>query len=66
MAQDKTVMSFRKRLKSYGYFDISINRDKDDFYIVKATEPLAGVAIETRLHLNELYQKFRRGIPTSR
>lgn len=41
MSQPANILAFRKRLRSYGYFDIHIKRS-DDKWIVSAREPLAG------------------------
>lgn len=46
MAQSTVIMAFRKRLKSYGYQNISIIRDpKTGVYTVTACEPLAGQSV---------------------
>jgi len=60
MAQDVVVMAFRKRLKSYGYRDVSIRLSTDgEGYQVRAKEPLAGKLIETKLGRYDMYVMFR-------
>lgn len=65
MAQPVEVMAFRKRLKSYGYRDISIRR-KGETYRICATEPLAGVVVVRVMDAMDMSLAFKRGIPTSR
>jgi hypothetical protein len=61
MAQDITVMAFRKRLKGAGYTGISICRRADGKgYQVQAIEPLAGKVIKTKMCLAEMNSLFRK------
>lgn len=61
MAQSKTVMAFRKRMKSYGYKDIEIIKIRGylDIYKVRATEPLGKQPITVKLTSTEMHNKFR-------
>lgn len=61
MAQSAVVMAFRKRLKSYGYQDISIIRDvKTGLFTVTACEPLAGQSVALESSEWDLDLKMRK------
>ena len=61
MPQKIQVMAFRKRLKSFGYSDISIKfNKKEGCYFVSAIEPLASTMIETKLCIVDMNSMFRR------
>ena len=64
MAQNKTVMAFRKRLKNAGYTEITIykiykNGKWTEKYEVQANEPLGNTRITTELYEIDLHTKFR-------
>ena len=60
MSQPATILAFRKRLKSYGYFDIHIKRS-DDKWIVSAREPLGGNLIVVAGYGFNNYFRRKRG-----
>lgn len=61
MSQSTVVMAFRKRLKSYGYTDISIKYDrKKDVFCVEANEPLGGNRVQRIMPEMTMYYLFRR------
>lgn len=61
MAQNTIVMAFRKRMKSFGYHDITIKHIKgvgrSDLYQVSAIEPLSGTRVS--VVYNDCYQMSR-------
>lgn len=61
MAQNNIVMAFRKRMKRFGYHDITIKHIKgvkrSDIYQVSAIEPLSGVRVS--VVYNDCYQMSR-------
>lgn len=60
MAQSNVVMAFRKRLKSYGYYGISIVYDeKLSIFHVSAFEPLAGEFIKRDCTEFDMMRMFR-------
>lgn len=59
MAQDRTVMAFRKRLKNRGYDFITIKHIQGIFYQVTAREPLAGAVVTKKLDYVEMSHMFR-------
>ncbi len=57
--QPTIVMAFRKRLKSYGYKDVSIKFDCDSkLYLVSAVDPLGGILISRLCGLEFMYNSF--------
>ena len=60
--QSPTVMAFRKRLKSFGYKEISIYKIRpfDGYYIVSAIEPLSGTKVSVKMGLCEMHNLFKR------
>ena len=69
MAQSTIIMAFRKRMKSFGYTNISIKRSSGlikvggntiNIYQVFALEPLGGLPVKVSLTEQEMYHKFRR------
>ena len=69
MAQDPVIMAFRKRVKSFGYRDVSIRlayghienqHGRKWMYFVEATEPLAGQPVIAMLTVAEMYRRFRK------
>lgn len=61
MAQSNIIMAFRKRLKSYGYTEISIKFDsKKGIYQVEGVEPLGGNRVMRGMSEIEMYHLFRR------
>lgn len=60
MAQSNVVMAFRKRMKSYGYYGISIVYDeKLNVFHVSAFEPLADQFVKrdcTEVDMNRLFR----------
>lgn len=64
MAQNKTIMAFRKRLKNAGYTEITIykiykNGKWTNEYEIQANEPLGDTRIKIKLHEIDLHKKFR-------
>lgn len=63
--QSTTVMAFRKRLKSFGYSNVSILQKKKDgkvvlgFYVVTAVEPLAGNPVSAEYSVSRMAHSFR-------
>ena len=63
MAQETYVMAFRKRMKSFGYADITIkclSKKHPEKYQVTAVEPLAGCRITVYYNLYQMNTAFRR------
>lgn len=58
MSQPCYVMAFRKRLKSFGYTNVSIVFSHG-FYVVSAIEPLSSISVHVRLSPDEIYLMFR-------
>ncbi len=54
-------MAFRKRLKSYGYTNVSIDNAwiPEGFYWVQAREPLGGTIIRVKLSVLQMHDMFR-------
>lgn len=67
MPQSRTVMAFRKRLKSYGYTNIEITKRQGyiDLYTVRATEPLGKKYITVEYSSLQMNEAFKR-IPTGK
>lgn len=66
MAQSVTVMAFRKRLKGFGYTDISIRysaslsaEQKRRVYVIMAREPLASQMVRRQCSEVEMAHMFR-------
>lgn len=66
MSQSTTVMAFRKRLRSWGYTDVSIWQKLDDkgrvvpgIYEVRAIEPLGGNLIVADYSVERMHLSFR-------
>ena len=66
MAQNATVMAFRKRLAFRGYTNISIKKLKGyrgemhpNTYQITAIEPLGKYPIITEYHITEMNNAFR-------
>ena len=66
MAQNATVMAFRKRLAFRGYTEISIKKLKGyaaelnpNSYQIKAKEPLGKQTIIVTYNINEMYNTFK-------
>lgn len=66
MAQSVTVMAFRKRLKGFGYTDISIcynaslsAEQKRRVYVIMAREPLASQMVRRQCSEVEMAHMFR-------
>ena len=58
--QPAVVMAFRKRLKSYGYSNISIKKnEKTDDYKVTAVEPLSGATVSSDYTRIRMSHSFR-------
>lgn len=64
--QSTTIMAFRKRLKSYGYTEISITQVKDrngrripGRYTVRAIEPLGKELIIVEYTTEKMHHTFR-------
>lgn len=63
--QNHVVMAFRKRLKSYGYKNVSICQKKVDgkvvpgIYVVSAVEPLGGISVSAELTVGTMSFIFR-------
>ena len=59
--QVTTVMAFRKRLKNRGYADISIKKvkDKNNYYVISAVEPLAKVTVSVEYYVGQMNSSFR-------
>jgi hypothetical protein len=58
------IMAFRKRLKNWGYTEISIKRvDKNNAqnYTVKAVEPLSGTTVSCEKNIVSMHHLFRYG-----
>lgn len=60
--QSPTVMAFRKRLKSFGYKEISIYKIRPfaGYYLVSAIEPLSGTKVSVKMGLCMMQNSFRR------
>lgn len=65
MSQPAPVMALRKRMRVFGYRDISFILLQDGSYLVSAVEPLAGSPVYRRMFLCDMNYCFRR-LPTSR
>ena len=62
MGQPSELLCLRKRMKLHGYFDIHIKKDKDDFWIVSACEPLGGFRITVKQKgFDKLFRKKMHG-----
>ncbi len=60
--QPVVVRSFRKRLKSFGYENITITKVKDSVdYLVSAIEPLSHVVVTCEYSLVAMHNSFKRG-----
>jgi len=63
--QNNVVMAFRKRLKKYGYRDISIRQVRNDNgattgeYTVTAVEPLGGTVVHVYYTLMMMHHAFK-------
>ena len=59
MSQPTELLAFRKRLKSFGYFNIHIKHDKlNNSWYIKANEPLGGYEINVEYKgVNHLFRK---------
>lgn len=63
--QNHVVMAFRKRLKSFGYSDVSICQKKDkgkivpSVYVVSAVEPLGGNSVKVEYSISRMNHSFR-------
>lgn len=60
--QNQSVMAFRKRLKSFGYKEISIFKIRpfDGYYLVSAVEPLAGVKVSVKMGICDMQKAFKK------
>ena len=63
MGQPREFLSFRKRLKNAGYFDIHIKKDNyTGYWIISACEPLGGYRITLRQKgVDNLFRKKLHG-----
>lgn len=66
MSQNPIIMAFRKRLRSYGYTNISIIRKLDDHgrvvvgvYTVTAVEPLGHTVVVVDYSRQQMHLAFR-------
>lgn len=66
MSQNPIIMAFRKRLRSYGYTNISIIQKKDDYgrlvvgvYTVTAVEPLGHTVVVVDCSRQQMHLSFR-------
>lgn len=63
--QCPAIMAFRKRLKSFGYLNVSICQKKVDgkivpgVYVVSAVEPLAGIPVSAEYSVGRMAHSFR-------
>lgn len=58
--QPTIVISFRKRIKKRGYFNVKIKLlKKSGLYLVEANEPLSGSFVSRECSLTYLYNAFR-------
>ena len=63
--QNNVVMAFRKRMKRYGYRDISIRMARSQSgiplgqYTVSAVEPLGGVVVQTCYTVSMMHHAFK-------
>lgn len=63
--QRPVIMAFRKRLKSFGYSNVSICQKKKDgkvipgIYTVSAVEPLAGNPVSAEYSVSRMAHSFR-------
>lgn len=66
MSQNPVIMAFRKRLRSYGYTDVSIIQKKDKngriipgLYTVTAVEPLGRTVVVVEYSRSQMHLSFR-------
>lgn len=59
MAQPTEIMALRKRMRKRGYYGISIERQVDGKYLVKALEPLAGFGVQREMDIDDIRQAMR-------
>lgn len=60
MSQPLPVMALRKRMKVFGYCDISFHLCPDGFYLITAVEPLSHACVYRRVSLSDMSFLFRR------